>query len=173
MSMGQEMHLRALTQDDELPLSILLDSTFGGPDMYRFTRELRREEAVAMERVAFDEKGSILGYICCARMVLPQDWWVMSILAVSPSHHKRGMGRELVVRGMDHAKRAGAKAVIVIGDARYFSRMGFSKLAASRLETKMMPEHTLLYPIAPGTGMAQETLIYPDAYAHLSEEDLL
>ncbi len=171
--MGQEMHLRALTENDELPLSILLDSTFGGPDMYRFAKELRKEQAMAMERVAYDEKGAILGYICCARMVLPQDWWVMSILAVSPSYHKRGMGRELVVRGMEHAKRAGAKAVIVIGEARYFSRLGFSKLAASRLETTMMPQHTLLYPIAPGTGMAHERLIYPDAYAHLSEDDLI
>ncbi|PTQ67524.1 putative acetyltransferase [Celeribacter persicus] len=167
------MHLRALTTNDELPLSVLLDSTFGGPDMYRFAQALRDEQAMAMERVACDETGAMIGYVCCARMVAPEDWWVLSILAVSPSHHKRGMGRELVVRGMDCARREGAKAVIVIGDARYFSRVGFSKLAASHLETTMMPEHTLLYPIAPGTGMAHETLIYPDAYAHLSEDDLV
>ncbi|WP_460275553.1 GNAT family N-acetyltransferase [Celeribacter sp. ULVN23_4] len=167
------MKLRALTEDDELPLSILLDTTFGGPDMYRFAKELRKEQAMAMEHVAYDEHDKILGYISYAQMNLPKDWWVLSVLAVSPIHHKRGMGRELVVRGMNHAKREGAKAVIVIGDKGYFSRFGFSKLAASRLKTDMMQEHTLLYPIAPGTGLSDETLIYPDAYMHLSEDNLV
>ncbi|EKE69672.1 MULTISPECIES: N-acetyltransferase [Roseobacteraceae] len=162
------MFLRPLTSDDDLPLSILLDGTFGGPEMYRFALALRQEDAVAMERVAVED-GRIIGYICCARMIVPQDWWALSILAVSPNRHKRGMGRELVTRGMNHAKREGAKAVVVVGDPAYFHRVGFSTLAASRLETPFASEYTSLYPIAPGTGMQSERLIYPNAYTRLNE----
>ncbi|WP_417246889.1 GNAT family N-acetyltransferase [Celeribacter sp.] len=163
------MQLRALTPDDDLAISVLLDSTFGNSEMFRLAKCLRDEDAIAMERVACED-GTIVGYICCARMVEPEDWWTLSILAVSPSYHKRGMGRELVTRGMNHAKREGAKAVVVVGDPNYFSRVGFSQLAASNLETTVMPEHTLLYPIAPGTGMSSHKLVYPDAYATFIEE---
>ncbi|SFK02099.1 GNAT family N-acetyltransferase [Celeribacter neptunius] len=162
------MHLRALTANDEIPLSVLMDTTFGGPEMYQFARELRAENAVAMERIAY-EGDTLLGYICCARMVVPEDWWALSILAVSPMYHKRGMGRELVAHGMDHARREGARAVVVVADPKYFSRVGFSQLAASKLELPMMAEHTSLYPIAPGTGMSTHRLIYPEAYERLMD----
>ncbi|WP_167599724.1 GNAT family N-acetyltransferase [Celeribacter sp. HF31] len=161
--MSDGMHLRALSTDDDIAVSVLLDTTFGNSDMYRLAQCLREEGSVAMERVAYENE-TILGYICCARMTLPQDWWALSILAVSPIYHKRGMGRELVVRGMEHARREGAKAVVVVGDPKYFSRVGFSKLAASNLETPFLKEHTSLYPIAPGTGMSRNELIYPTAY---------
>ncbi|AJE48345.1 GNAT family N-acetyltransferase [Celeribacter indicus] len=162
------MHLRALSADDDLPLSILLDSTFDGPQMYRFARALRGEGAVAMERIAC-EGGRVLGYVCFARMIVPADWWALSILAISPSHHKRGMGRDLVAQGLDDARRERAKAVVVIGDPAYFGRLGFSTLAASRLETPIAARFTALYPIAPGTGMSSQRLIYPLAYSRFDE----
>lgn len=163
------MHLRALTAHDEIALSVLLDTTFGGPEMYRFAQGLRAENAVAMERIAY-EGDTILGYICCSRMTLPEDWWALSILAISPLYHKRGMGRELVARGMNHARREGAQAVVVVGDPGYFSRVGFSQLAASKLELPAMAERTLLYPIAPGTGLSTHRLIYPAAYERLMQQ---
>ncbi|WP_321364575.1 N-acetyltransferase [uncultured Celeribacter sp.] len=169
--MSDRMHLRALTSDDDLAVSVLLDSTFGNSDMYRLAKCLRDDNAVAMERVAY-ENGTILGYICCARMIVPEDWWALSILAISPIYHKRGMGRELVTRGMNHAKREGAQAVVVVGDPKYFGRVGFSKLAASNLKTPFLAEHTALYPIAPGTGMSSHELIYPDAYTKFTEDQL-
>ncbi|MCA0042779.1 GNAT family N-acetyltransferase [Celeribacter litoreus] len=162
------MYLRALTEADEIAVSILLDQAFDGPEMYRFAKELRAEDAMAMERIAYDGD-TMLGYVCCARMVHPEEWWALSILAVSPSHRKRGTGREMVVRAMNHAKREGAKAVVVVGDTKYFGRVGFSKLAASKLEIPFFPEYTSLYPIAPGTGMSSNRLIFPDAYRHLTE----
>ena len=69
-------------------------------------------------------------------------------------------------------RREGAKAVVVVGDPKYFSRVGFSKLAASKLEVPFLPEYTLLYPIAPGTGMVNDRLIYPAGYSHLNEDVL-
>lgn len=161
------MHLRPLESSDEIAISVLLDSAFGGPHMYQFAKMLREDDAVAMERIA-EEDGAVIGYVCFAKMVAPAQWWSLAIVAVSPSFHKRGMGREIITRGLNHARREQAPAVTVVGDPKYFSRVGFSALAASKLETSFTPEHTLLFPIAPGSGMSEGVLRFPKAYAQFT-----
>jgi putative acetyltransferase len=46
-------------------------------------------------------------------------------VAVRPSHQHRGLGSELVRAGLDAARRAGAAAVVVLGEPAYYARFGF------------------------------------------------
>lgn len=157
------MNLRPLTEADNLALSIFLDSEFGKPDTYQTVLKLREANMVAMERLAF-EGTKIVGYLCCAKMVNPSDWWVLSVLVVSSNHRKKGIGRELVYRGMNHARRESAPAVVVVGDPAYFAQVGFSQAAAQNLDLPYAKDFTSLYPIAPGTGLSRHELVYPDAF---------
>ncbi|MEM5475386.1 GNAT family N-acetyltransferase [Pacificibacter sp. AS14] len=157
------MNLRPLTQSDDLALSIFLDSEFSKAATYQTVLKLRKTNMVAMERLAF-EGTKIVGYLCCAKMVNPSDWWVLSVLVVSSSHRKKGIGRELVYRGMNHARREKAPAVVVVGDPSYFAHVGFSKAAAENLVLPFAQDYTSLYPIAPGTGLSRHELVYPDAF---------
>lgn len=157
------MNLRPLTESDDLALSIFLDSEFGKPDTYKSIRKLRETNMVAMERLAF-EGSRIIGYLCCAKMVTPADWWVLSTLVVSTKDRKKGIGRELVYRGMDHARRENAPAVVVVGDPAYFAQVGFSQAAVQNMQLPFAKDFTSLYPIAPGTGLSTHALVYPDAF---------
>ncbi|MBU2934775.1 MULTISPECIES: GNAT family N-acetyltransferase [Pacificibacter] len=162
------MKLRPLTQSDDLALSIFLDSEFGKPDTYQAILKLRETNMVAMERLAI-EGTKIVGYLCCAKMVSPADWWALTVLVVSSNHRKKGVGRELVYRGMNHARREKAPAVIVVGDPAYFAQVGFSQAAAQNLQLPFAQEFTSLYPIAPGTGLSSHDVIYADAFTTVGD----
>lgn len=162
------MNLRPLTQSDDLALSIFLDSETGHSQMYRTVLDLRSSDMIAMERLAF-EGDKIVGYLCCAKMVVPADWWVLSVLVVSSRHRSKGIGRELVYRGMNHARREKAPAVLAVGDPNYFAQVGFSQSAAKNLELPFAQDYTSLYPIAVGTGLSQHKLVYPDAFVPFAD----
>ena len=46
-------------------------------------------------------------------------------LAVRPNHKNLGIGRELVRIAVDAARRAGSKAVVLVGDPPYYRPLGF------------------------------------------------
>lgn len=162
------MNLRPLTQSDDLALSIFLDSECGSSQMYRSVLKLRETNMIAMERLAF-EGPKIIGYLCCAKMVNPSDWWVLSALVVSSNYRSKGIGRELVYRGMNHARRENAPAVVVVGDPDYFAQVGFSRAATQNLTLPFAQEFTSLYPIASGTGLSRHELVYADAFVPFNE----
>jgi putative acetyltransferase len=162
------MKLRDLIPDDDLALSIFLDSECGHSQMYHTVKNLRDADMVAMERLAF-EGDRIVGYVCFAKMVEPADWWVLSVLVVSSTERKKGIGRELVYRGMNHARRERAPAVVVVGDPDYFAQVGFSKSAARNLTIPFAKDYTSLHPIAPGTGLSDHRLVYPEAFVPFNE----
>jgi predicted N-acetyltransferase YhbS len=47
-------------------------------------------------------------------------------LAVAPDSQGRGLGRALMAHALKAAKRSGAGAVLLVGDAPYYGRFGFS-----------------------------------------------
>ena len=47
-------------------------------------------------------------------------------LAVHPDHRNRGIGSALVCRALTRARLGGYRAVLLVGDAAYYSRFGFT-----------------------------------------------
>jgi predicted N-acetyltransferase YhbS len=46
-------------------------------------------------------------------------------LTVEPPFRKRGVGRALLDRALDDAKKAGHRLIVLVGDEPYYSRVGF------------------------------------------------
>jgi predicted N-acetyltransferase YhbS len=54
-------------------------------------------------------------------------------LAVQSDQRGRGIGIALMERGIGEAKRLGHRAIILVGDAPYYSRVGFTPIAQGRI----------------------------------------
>jgi len=55
-------------------------------------------------------------------------------LAVESDRRGRGMGVELMQRGIDEARKRGARAIILVGDLPYYSRVGFTPIPRGRVK---------------------------------------
>ena len=54
-------------------------------------------------------------------------------LTVEPPFRKRGVGRALLDRALDDAKKAGHRLVVLVGDEPYYSRVGFKAAPKGRV----------------------------------------
>jgi len=53
-------------------------------------------------------------------------------LTVEPPFRKRGVGRALLDRSLDDARKAGHRLVLLVGDETYYSRVGFKVVPKGR-----------------------------------------
>jgi predicted N-acetyltransferase YhbS len=76
-------------------------------------------------------------------------------LAVEPRLAGKGYGRRLVADGIDNARQAGVKLIVLVGDLPYYGRFGFVRVPAGQI---MMPG-----PVDPARLLAAE--LVPGALA--------
>jgi predicted N-acetyltransferase YhbS len=113
----------------------LLDTCFGG-NRHRRTCQRLREARAPAEGLAFSavRRGRLLGTL---RLWHVNAGGVAALvlgpLAVDPSSRKLGVGAALVQHALAAAKTRGHGAVILLGDAPYYARFGFSDLATGEL----------------------------------------
>src|SRR5258705_882075 len=113
----------------------LLDASFGDNRHLRPCQRLRDGQAPA--------EGFALSAVSQGRLVGTVRLWHVSAggvpaltlgpLAVDPSCRKLGIGRALVQRALAAAKARGHGAVLLLGDAPYYARFGFSALKTGEL----------------------------------------
>jgi predicted N-acetyltransferase YhbS len=58
---------------------------------------------------------------------------ILGPLTVEPPFRKRGVGRALLDRALDDAKKAGHRLVVLVGDEPYYSRVGFKAVPKGRV----------------------------------------
>jgi predicted N-acetyltransferase YhbS len=107
----------------------LLDAAYGACRFTKASARLRegRLPAKGLALVAV-ERGQIVGTIrlwqvtagpgCLALLLGP--------LAVHPNYRNRGIGAALVGRALTRARLGGYRAVLLVGDAAYYGRFGFT-----------------------------------------------
>jgi predicted N-acetyltransferase YhbS len=114
----------------------LLDRCFGDARFQKAAERLRegRLPAHGLALVASD-RGRVVGTVRLwnvsagpARPAL-----LLGPVAVHADHRCRGLGGALVRRALDDAKRLGHGAVMLVGDAPYYERFGFSAAATGGL----------------------------------------
>jgi predicted N-acetyltransferase YhbS len=107
----------------------LLDAAFGDARFGK-TSERLREDRLPAEGLSFiaTEDGHAVGTVRLwhvsagpARPVL-----LLGPLAVDPGRRNRGIGTRLMQRALSEARRRGYRAVLLVGDAPYYGRFGFS-----------------------------------------------
>lgn len=133
--MNFDVTIHPETRFDASARERLLDAAFG-PARFAKTCERLREARLPSEGLAFTARagGRLIGTI--------RLWDVMAggvpalllgPLAVDASQEGRGIGSALMRHALAEAARLGHKAVILVGDAPYYARFGFSPALAENL----------------------------------------
>jgi predicted N-acetyltransferase YhbS len=127
--------IRAERASDVVAREALLDACFGDNRHTRTCQRLRDGRAPA--------EGLALSAVRRGRLVGTVRLWhvsaggvpalVLGPLAVEPGCRKLGVGAALMRRALAAARARGHKAVILLGDAPYYARFGFSAAKTAEL----------------------------------------
>jgi predicted N-acetyltransferase YhbS len=127
--------IRAERASDVVAREALLDACFGENRRLRTCQRLRDGRAPA--------EGLALSAVHEGRLVGTVRLWhvsaggtralVLGPLALDPSYRKLGIGAALMDRALAVARARGHGAVVLLGDADYYARFGFSALKTAGL----------------------------------------
>jgi predicted N-acetyltransferase YhbS len=127
--------IRAERASDVAAREALLDACFGANRHLRTCQRLRDGRAPA--------EGLSLSAVAGGRLVGTLRLWHVSAggqpalmlgpLAVEASSRQLGAGAALMARALAEAKARGHRAVVLLGDAPYYSRFGFSAAKTGQL----------------------------------------
>jgi predicted N-acetyltransferase YhbS len=137
-SQDAQFAIRAERACDVVACEALLDACFGENRRMRTCQSLRDGRAPA--------EGLALSALRTGKLVGTVRLWhvsaggvpalILGPLAVDPTCRKLGVGAALMARSLVAARARGHRAVILLGDAPYYSRFGFS---AEKTAELMLP----------------------------------
>jgi predicted N-acetyltransferase YhbS len=114
----------------------LLDKAYGATRFTKTSERLRegRLPADGLSLVALD-RGQLVGTVRLWNVSAGPGRAALLLgpLAVHPAHRNRGIGTALMRRAIVRARLAGHSAIILVGDASYYGRFGFSAAATGEL----------------------------------------
>jgi hypothetical protein len=146
--------IRAERASDVVAREALLDACFGEDRQTRTCQRLRDGRAPA--------EGLSLSAVREGKLVGTVRLWhvsaggipalILGPLAVDPSCRELGVGAALMARALAAARARGHRAVILLGDARYYARFGFSaeKTAELTLPGAFERDRLLAFELAEG-----------------------
>src|SRR5690606_8093951 len=109
----------------------LLDRAMGPKRRKKTSEKLRRGRlpAQGLAFVAKDAEGCLVGTVRLWDIRIGRDGaaaLLLGPLAVEPSRKGAGVGSALMRHALAEAKRLGHRAILLVGDAPYYARFGFS-----------------------------------------------
>ena len=111
---------------------------FGGDLEATLVNRLRNDELVIASLVAVQDS-EIVVHILFSDLIETECGIVNAVslapMAVSPKFQRRGIGSELVRRGLEQCRERGKSIVVVVGHPEYYPRFGFSSESAKRLQS--------------------------------------
>lgn len=117
----------------------LLDACFG-PDRFRKTCERLREDRLPADGLSLviDKAGEVVGTVRLWHVSAGANRPALMLgpIAVDPALQWLGLGGKLMREALGRAAELGHKAVLLVGDAPYYERFGFS---ADRTTSLWMP----------------------------------
>jgi predicted N-acetyltransferase YhbS len=121
---------------DTVAREALLDDAYGAVRFTKSSERLRegRLPAAGLSLVA-TERGRIIGTLRLWNVTAgpARSAVLLGPLAVHPQHRNRGVGSALMRRAIARARVAGHGAILLVGDASYYGRFGFSAAATAGL----------------------------------------
>ena len=139
----------------------LLDRSFGSAREAKTSERLREGRLPCLALVA-TERGRLIGTVRLWHVAAGpgRPALLLGPLAVDPGCRNRGIGAALMDRAIDVARHYGHREILLVGDAPYYGRFGFS---AARTGKLLMPgpfEPSRLLSLAlttqPETGLGAE-----------------
>jgi len=121
---------------DIVAREVLLDAAYGPSRFAKASERLRegRVPADGLSLVAVDH-GRIVGTVRLWHVAAGPGRAALLLgpLAVDPAHRNRGIGTALMRRAIARARLAGHRAIVLVGDAAYYSRFGFTAAPTGEL----------------------------------------
>ncbi len=128
--------IREEKASDAAAREALLDAAYGPARFAKTSERLRegRQPACGLSLVAVDG-GQIVGTVRLWHVTAgpAQPALLLGPLAVHPDHRCCGIGSLLVRRAIARARIAGHGAILLIGDAAYYGRFGFTAMQTGSL----------------------------------------
>ena len=127
------LKIREETENDYEKIREVNDSAFGQENEGHLIERLRQTEIYIPELslvAELDDK--IVGHILFYPIAIRSDaskFQSISLgpMAVTPALQRKGIGNQLVIRGLEAAKKLGHKSVIVVGHPEYYPKFGFDR----------------------------------------------
>ena len=130
------MTIRQERAADAAARESLLDAAYGPTRFEKPSQRLRvgRKAAPGLAFVAVED-GRVVGTVRLWNVSagLGRPALLLGPLAVDPGHQRRGIGSALMRHALRAAARRGHGAVLLVGDAAYYGRFGFSAERTGRL----------------------------------------
>lgn len=137
---SSQQTIRKMVATDLLAIEGLLDLCFG-PDRHQKTAQLLRdgnESLPSLDHVATDCNGDVVATIRYWPVEVdtpdgPVTFLWLGPLAVHPSMEGQGLGGRMMRHSMAIARQLGFQGVLLIGDAAWYQRFGFSAAQTGNL----------------------------------------
>lgn len=151
---SQPFDIRPETPEDGPAIEALLDHAFG-PGRFAKASERVREMAPLRRDLSFCawEAGRLAGVVRQSEIAVGGAPLIfLGPLAVEAPLRRLGAGARLVEHACQAAAQAGARAVLLVGDAPFFGRLGFSAQATGsiRMPGPVDPRRLLLRALVDG-----------------------
>lgn len=158
--------IRKQRPTDVAPREALLDEAFGKLRWRKSSQRLRdgRTPADGLAFIAADGK-RIVGTARLWETMCEtgEPALLLGPVAVAPDCRNRGIGSALVRRAIAAARQLGHRAIILVGDAQYYCRFGFStdKTAGLRMPGPFERDRLLALELVPGALENARGLLRP------------
>lgn len=143
------MIIRREKQIDEAAIRDVVVAAFGQALEAELVDDLRESGEVEFVLVAEDE-GELIGHVLASGLQAPDERLALAPVSVMPHRQNQGVGSQLILNALEVAKRAGWKAVFLLGEPAYYERFGFSVAAASKFHTEYPKSHFMALELVPG-----------------------
>ena len=145
-------------------------AAFAREDEAKLVEELRDGNHARLSLVAV-AGGQVIAHVMFSAVQVMTDAGPMQALAlapvsVQPEHQKQGLGSALVQDGLRLAAQRHHRVVLVVGDAAFYARFGFSQELAKPLKCRFSGENFLALELVPGALRGVEGMVmYPPPFA--------
>lgn len=137
-----QVHIRAEKKAESGTIYQLVALAFGQEDESRLIDLLRQDESFipALSLVAID-RDTIIGHILFTQVNIVDQAGqshvslALAPMAVLPNMQRKGIGGQLIRRGLEVAKELGYSSVIVLGHKDYYPKFGFEPAERWNIQT--------------------------------------
>jgi putative acetyltransferase len=162
------MLIRSEAYSDAPAIRQVVQAAFGGPAEADLVDRLRATGDIAISLVAADDD-RVIGHVLFCGMRAPFPALGLAPVSVAPEHQRRGIGNQLIRRGIADAEAAGWHCIFVLGDPGYYRRFGFDVALASGFTSRYAGPLLMALALGSRLPILHGEIEYPPAFGLLDQ----